>query len=152
MDALGNLAKTPKDNENISEQTILKTIDILKEINDEESEIIEDIIENIADEEITDEDIAEDAQEYMDTLISDANIVYEGIEQFAKAVTSNGEITSEFLKKVWHGDMYDCEQIEGLEHLLYDLRKNLSLLTNSNIVTIVSGRLEKRSNSTDLED
>ncbi len=145
MESLSDMTQTLKDIEDLSEKIISKTIDLLKEINDDESEIIEDIVEQI--DGTSDEEATEEAQEYLNSLVSDANIVYEGIGEFARAVVRGeaiDKISSTFLQKVWYGDMYDDSHIEGLKRLQSDLQKNLNLLNDDNIISVVTSRLEKK--------
>jgi len=156
MEALDNLHGTLTSIKNVSNKIVQKTIQILTEISNDESDLVEDIAESL-NQDLEDEEIVVEIQRYLDHLTADAETVYHEIGLFADAVIK-GEgaiesIESDFFQQVWYGDMYDQDHVAGLRALLQDLQNQLRQLEEDHIINVISKRLSGTTqNNSESED
>ncbi len=143
-----------KNIQSLSGKILSKGVQLLKDIASEESEIIEEISDQL--DHSSDSEIAEEAQNYLNSLITDSETIHQEIEEFARAVVRGNEavykIDSLFFQQVWHGDMYDKDHVDGLKALCADLQGQLGLLTDDNVVNTVVSRLREVNNDSSGEE
>ncbi|MDB4769452.1 hypothetical protein OAG24_00655 [bacterium] len=105
---------------------------IMKELDDPNSELIEDLFDKLDPEEKYTSDekklTIETFQDVSFDIVKDAKIILDEYPQFSKTIIK-GDIELEklencnFLKEVWFGDTYEKSHLEGLVELEKDLIK-----------------------------
>lgn len=166
MEELNELTVLLNKISNVSNQIIKKSVDLMGDISNEGSEVIDDLLEVLTNNgEMTSalfrkrrgfdgtnkekelpsrEDALSHLQNESLSFVVDAEKVLNEIPLFIvkEAGTQRGwSINTEdkcpFLSEVWNGDAYDKTEIEGLKALLSDLQNQFEQITTENLVKIV---------------
>ena len=166
MEELVNLSNVLSNIKSVSKTIVEKSVSIMKEIESEQSEIVDDFLDALQEagsapfsgkrrfksdnqlEKIDREAALILLQDASLELVKDAERVIEEIDTFV--IHSVGQITINsdpekcpFLTEVWNGDIYDKTEIDGLIDLLEDLKIQLSNVTSE---YLVSSTVEKQEN------
>jgi hypothetical protein len=148
MSKLAALAKVLKQIDGVSKKIIDKSLSIMKQLQDTESELIDDLIDAKGIE-MKEEDtghrayLLEELQRASLTWTFDAESVKNEIGNFiieeddVYTVNADHDVCP-FLTEVWNGDSYDKTGLEGLKSLLEDLNVQLKGITESNLIENVS--------------
>lgn len=144
MKQFSNLAKILKKIDVTSKKIIDETLKLMNQIQNEDSELVDDLAEFRGLEEPFDRaKLLEGLQNSSMFLSSDAETVRNEIENFMVeddgvfVVNADHEVCP-FLSEVWNGDSYDKTGIDGLKELLKDLESQLLLVTSEKLVETTS--------------
>ena len=132
MEKLNSLSSILEDISNTSEKIIRKSVPIIKNIFDEKKELMKKLQ---TESQLTEKEIYEKLNEISLSLVKDAKIIKNEMEEFIDYILGGIE-PSLFLTQVWLGDVYDCSGVEALKQLLVDLN---SQLENCTIEYIIRG-------------
>ncbi len=145
MERLNQLTKMLNTIKNLSNNIIEKSIPIMKELAEENNDLLEELLEK----QDIDADVAiETLQNICLDLTKDAESVIEEIEPFSDAIIQGqdaldeGEDEYPFLLQVWYGDMYEESEIEGLKVLAKDLKKQLKQVDEDKIIDKALSQLQ----------
>jgi len=113
----------------LSRKIIKNSIDIIKKIDKEDEELVEDILEEFPF--LTKPNIFSKLKKAILDITKEPERVLKEIDGFSNTLLREGEeniYTHErmypFLLRVWSGDIYDKTQNDGLKELIKDLNKN----------------------------
>lgn len=148
MSTFTTLAKLLKQLNVASKKILDASLKLMKQIQDTDSEFIDDLIDSrgLVDEvnedgtsTINREDLLNDLQQASLGWTDDAESVRREIDNFiveeddVYTVNADPDVCP-FLTEVWNGDSYDKTGVEGLKALLDDLNLQLEGITGENLV------------------
>ncbi len=142
MKNMKELTKVMKGLERVSEKIIKTSLAIMLQVQNEDSEFIDDLAEmrGLPEETVDREELLFDLQDASMGWTSDAESVKRELPNF---IMSDGHemfrINDEpeecpFLTEVWNGDLYDKTGMDGLKELLKQLGDHLQTITAENLI------------------
>lgn len=148
MSKLTVFAKVLKRLDSTSQNIINASLAIMKKIQNVDSELVDDLIEEKGgDSETADREALLNAlQEASLDWTGDAEKVRQELDNFVleedDIYTVNADMdTCPFLTEVWNGDSYDKTGVEGLQALLTDLENQLKDINEESLVRKAAGKV-----------
>lgn len=147
MEDLTKLYMLMTDAKKISMSIIRKSLVSMKNLKHKDSDFFKYISESKNTTEggashiISKDELKKLAEEASLKMINDAEIVIKEIDAFASALVMNKNIDecgSEFMLSVWHGDVYDKTNLEGLAELVADLNDQYQKCGPERIIELMS--------------
>jgi len=151
MNRLNNLTNILNTVEKYSRDILSKSIPIMKELEDPDNDLVEEIMESVKD--VTKQKVLKTLQNICLDLIEDSEKVVSEIESFSDSVVQGEEAIDEgedeypFMMEVWCGDIYGQEKLSGLKELALDLKEQLAEVDEDKIIKEAILQLKKSKSS-----
>lgn len=159
MDRLNELTSTLNSVKKSATKIILASVPILKDLEEENNDLVEEVIEDSEDNDIDRSEILETLRQVALDNTNDAEVVMREIDPFLLSM-SHGEEELErnqdsypFLFEVWCGDIYESDGLQGLKQLELSLKSQIKNVTEEKIIETVIGMFspQKINNSSDSD-
>lgn len=147
MDRLKELTSLLSSIKTLSTKIIKKAVPVMKDLENDSSELVQDVIDDLGEKHPDEEDILERLRTSSLDRVADAEAVMREIESFAEAINQGEEALDRcqdqypFLFEVWYGDIYESGGIEGLKILRKNLTQQLSNTSEEKIIEDVINSL-----------
>lgn len=143
MERLNILVSTLNQINETSKSVVAKSIPIMKNLDVQGSSLVQEFVDLRPD---IDETMAsQHLKDKMLEVIRDAETVLKELPHFSNAILEGaggeierGQSNYPFLLQVWCGDMYDSDDIGGLNILLEELSKQADSINEEYIITSIS--------------
>lgn len=151
MKRVQNLSKILGNLKTISTKIIENAVPIMKDLKNEDSDLVADVLDELGNsKEYSKDYILSLLQDETLSLVEDAQAVHREMEYFAESVIQGEDALMEseedypYLLQVWCGDVYNgTEGVDALQKLYAELKENLGMVTEEEIVDAVCRRLEE---------
>jgi hypothetical protein len=138
MDRLNKLAETLNELSHIARAIIQKLLPLMEEINEPNNDFIKNL--KMKGCELTDVRATKLLQDAVINLTVDAKTVQRELHIFSSSIIRSGKSLKDancpFMKEVWYGDTYGCDDLEGILSLKLDLEKQLQTADEDKILDL----------------